>query len=53
MNADQRTHLATTLQAVALAELGYFGYQAIGAYSHGPFFCFFGWNRAHFGRSRG
>ncbi|MHB8201742.1 MAG: hypothetical protein ACYDD9_13140 [Acidithiobacillus sp.] len=37
MNADQRKHLATTLQAIALAELGYFGYQAMAASHWGIF----------------
>ncbi|MFA7495553.1 MAG: hypothetical protein WCY67_04520 [Acidithiobacillus sp.] len=29
MNTEQAKHLATTFQAVALAELGYFGYQSM------------------------
>ena len=29
MNTEQAKHLAVTFQAVALAELGYFGYHAI------------------------
>jgi integrase len=31
MNTEQAKHLATTFQAVALAELGYFGYQSMTA----------------------
>ncbi|OFC40835.1 MAG: hypothetical protein RE468_11945 [Acidithiobacillus caldus] len=31
MNKEQSKHLAATFQAVALAELGYFGYQAMSA----------------------
>ena len=37
MNTEQAKHLATTFQAVALAELGYFGYQAMKASHWGIF----------------
>lgn len=37
MNTEQAKHLATTFQAVALAELGYFGYQAMTANHWGIF----------------
>jgi hypothetical protein len=37
MNKEQAKHLATTFQAVALAELGYFGYQSMTASHWGIF----------------
>lgn len=57
MNTEQAKHLAVTFQAVALAELGYFGiapYQKpIGAFLRGPCLCFSGWSLALSGRFRG